>query len=212
MDQKPVSSVVAEIGGVYSELARQHGCDPKASGYHDPGARDIRYEKLAEIFALDDPPATFAVAELGCGYGAFCVYLDERLPGRILHYYGYDVSEEMLALARVHLNKRPATLVNSSSVDVAADYVFISGIFNVRLSATEADWRDYVKSTLAQSFRMAKRGVAFYTLTSFVDFRNEKFFYSNPEAMAEFCRRNLSPRVHVTQNYGLYEFTLCVLH
>ena len=206
-----MADIVQQVGNVYSDLARQYGCDPKAGGYHDRPGRDVRYGKLAEIFELDRPAGMFTVAELGCGYGAFFDYLNELLPGRISHYYGYDVSDEMLALGRVHLNNRPATLMRTSNIAEPADYNFISGIFNVRLSASEAEWQTYIENTLRHSFKMARRGLAFYAFTNAVDYRNEKFHYSDPIALAEFCRRNLSPLVHVAQGYGCYEFTMIVL-
>ncbi len=211
MAEANIAGIVEEIGRVYSGLVVQHGVDPKAGGYRDEVSRNLRYDKLAQILAADGAPERFTVNELGCGYGAFYEYLESAFPGRVAHYTGYDVSDEMLNRGRNHLKLRPATMLKQSTVTEEADYTFISGIFNVRLSASNDEWLDYIHETLRQSYRMSKRGMAFYILTSYVDRTNERFFYANPSELLSFCQSQLSRHVLLAHDYPLYEFTTIVM-
>lgn len=192
----------------------KHGADPKAGGYHDESQRLLRYEKLADIFSIGQgAPNQFTIAELGCGYGAFYIYLDEMLPGRISHYYGYDVSPEMIKTGKEYLAGKPSTLVLDNHVAHEADYVFLSGIFNLKGAETsDEDWRDFMQDTLRASFAKAKRGLAFNCLSAAkVDFRNERFFYYSPAEFMDFCNENMLPLYQIDQNYPLYEMTCCIV-
>jgi SAM-dependent methyltransferase len=207
--KKSVTEAIEKIRDTYSNLVIEHGADARAGGYYDEEKRNLRYDRLLRV--LDDAPEQFTIAELGCGYGAFYTYLDERMPGRISHYDGYDVSAEMLRLGREHLDSRPVTLMLENHVVREVDYVFISGIFNVKMNAPSSDWQCYIEDTLKFSFSRARRGLAFYLLSSSrVDFRNQDFYYYDAKDFMEFCNKSLSPFYTIDEAYPLYEMTCCV--
>jgi SAM-dependent methyltransferase len=207
--KKSVTEAIEKIRDTYTNLVIEHGAQARAGGYYDEEKRNVRYDRLVRV--LDDAPEQFTVAELGCGYGAFYTYLDERMPGRISHYDGYDVSAEMLRHGREHLDGRPVSLMLENHVAREADYVFISGIFNVKMNAPASDWQSYIEDTLRFSFAKARRGLAFYLLSgSRVDFRNQDFYYGDAKELMAFCDRNLSPFHTVDESYPLYEMTCCV--
>jgi SAM-dependent methyltransferase len=207
--KKSVTEAIEKIRDTYSNLVVEHGAHARAGGYQDEEKRNLRYDRLLRV--LDDAPEQFTIAELGCGYGAFYTYLDERMPGRINHYDGYDVSAEMLRRARDHLGNRPVTLMLENHVVREADYVFISGIFNVKMNAASSDWQRYIDDTLKLSFAKARLGLAFYLLSnSRVDFRNQEFYYCDAKDMMDFCNKNLSSFYIIDESYPLYEMTCCV--
>lgn len=205
---KSVASAIADVGQLYGGLLRIHGPDPKAAGYKDAVSQRLRYAKLAQL--IEPGSADISVNELGCGYGAFLRYLDQRSTARTSRYFGYDVSPEMLAAAAAFLDDPRATLIESARVTEDADYTFLSGIFNVKLDVPAGAWADHVKDTLARSFARSRKGLAFYCLTTHVDWMESKFFYADPLEFFEFCRTALSKHVTLLHDYPLWEWTMLI--
>ena len=94
----------------------------------------------------------------------------------------------------------------------SADYGIASGIFNVRLSTPEAQWRAYVEETLDSLDRTSRRGFAFNCLTTYSDPEKlrDHLHYADPAVLFDRCKRRYSTQVALLHDYGLYEFTILV--
>ena len=123
---------------------------------------------------------------------------------------GPDISSEMITRAReLHPG---ATFVSDKAQLTQADYTIASGIFNVKLDASEEDWRAYMFRTIADLASLGTRGFAFNALTSYsdADKRRADLHYADPLELFEHCRCNYSRFVTVVHDYPLYEFTILV--
>jgi SAM-dependent methyltransferase len=198
-----------EVAGLYSASLAEHGLVPQGVGWGDDESHRLRFAQLAAI--LPDRPESLTVADLGCGYGAFFDYLDERLGSRLGRYIGYEISAEMAAAARERLRDPRAHVVESGvPTDEVVDYSFACGPFNVKLDATDQHWDAYVKRQLRALAKTSRSGLAFNLLTTDVDWRDPKLFYADPQAYVEFCKQELSPDVVLVDEYALYEWTIHV--
>jgi hypothetical protein len=105
-----------------------------------------------------------------------------------------------------------ARFVVSSKPDGVADYGVASGIFNVRLGRSDAEWRAYVEATLDALDRTSRLGFAFNCLTSYSDAEKMRdyLYYADPCALFDLCKRRYSRNVALLHDYGLYEFTVLV--
>jgi SAM-dependent methyltransferase len=191
---------------LYAAGLAAHGPTPVAVGWHDEAAQRLRFDRLARV--LDDHPADgpVTVADWGCGYGALLAHLDAR-GTPIDRYDGYDLSAEMLAAAP---RDERCRWINAAELDRDADYVFVSGTFNVRLGAPERVWAEHVRATLRALHARARRGLAFNLMTTWVDWRADELFYADPAEWLEFCCRELSRSVSLQHDYPLWEWTMIV--
>jgi SAM-dependent methyltransferase len=194
------------VRDLYTAGLAEHGPTPAAARWKDEAAQRLRFDRLARV--LDDHPAdgSVTVADWGCGYGALLGHLDARGTA-IARFDGYDVSAEMLAAAPQDERCR---WIQGSALDRDVDYVFVSGTFNVRLSAPDDVWAGYIRSTLRALHARARRGLAFNLMTTWVDWRAEDLFYADPAEWFTFCRRELSRDVSLQHDYPLYEWTMIV--
>ena len=134
-------------------------------------------------------------------------YLAGRFGDRLAAYEGCDISEGMIAAARTSITDPRARFVRGERFP-PVDYVFVSGTFNVRFCAPNDEWLDYVQSTLRKLAGLARRGIAFNLLSTYVDWREPHLFYGDPLQFFDFCKRELSPRVSLLHDYPLYEWTI----
>jgi SAM-dependent methyltransferase len=150
------------------------------------------------------------VNDLGCGYGAFAMFLRER--GHAASYAGYDLSSVMVEHARTSFRDDPDVRFHEGMGLLDADYSVASGIFNVKLEFGEDEWATYVAETIAELARASRKGFAFNMLTSHSDEDRKRpdLYYADPCETFEACRARYSRHVAVLHDYGLWEFTIRV--
>jgi len=116
----------------------------------------------------------------------------------------------MLDAARRECGASRTQFVLGPEVTDQADYTFVSGTFNVKLQASDADWDAYIKRHLEAMFAKSRRGLAFNLLTSYVDWKAENLFYADPKDFVDFCKTRLARFVTLHHDYALFEWTIAV--
>ena len=124
-----------------------------------------------------------------------------------------DVSESMIRAAEQRYQETSrARFIHSSEPEQVADYGFASGIFNVRLGRSDAEWLSYLEATLDVLDHTSRLGFAFNCLTSYsdADKMRRHLYYADPCVLFDLCKRRYSRNVALLHDYGLYEFTILV--
>jgi Methyltransferase domain len=200
-------SVVSAVEGYYAEKVRRHGATPSGVDWNGAEGQNLRFEQLMAI--LPAAGDAFSLIDYGCGYGALLDWMDGR--GAEFRYTGYDVSSAMIEQARSAHSARGSFTSDAADL-VPADYTVASGIFNVKLDASEARWERHVNETIDEMVRLSARGIAFNALTSHADADRKRtdLYYADPAELLDRCLRLYSRDVELRHNYELYEFTLLV--
>lgn len=207
MQEKKVN-LLAEVASYYSEKLALHGEIPQGVDWNGEESQALRFEQLCKII---DDRSQFSLNDLGCGYGALHDFIGSRFSE--FSYSGIDVSENMIKSAEQRYRGANNTrFILSSEPDSVADYGIASGIFNVRLGRTDAEWREYVEATLDILDRTSSIGFSFNLLTSYSDAEKKRddLYYANPCTLFDFCKRRYSRNVALLHDYELFEFTILV--
>jgi SAM-dependent methyltransferase len=203
------TKLLDDVAAYYDEKLAQHGPTPQGVDWNGAESRTLRFEQLCKIIA---PKKTnFSMNDLGCGYGALLDYL--RAKHVACTYLGVDVSNEMIKTAsQAHPDSDRARFIISAEPDQKAEYGVASGIFNVRLGQSDAEWFKYLQATLDVLDRTSSLGFAFNCLTSYSDEEKKRnnLYYADPCRLFDLCKRRYSPQVALLHDYGLYEFTILV--
>lgn len=206
--QVPKTEILDGVAGYYSRKLAEHGQTPQGVDWNGTASQLLRFEQLCRIIAPDEG---YSLNDLGCGYGALCEYLDEQFAGGA--YNGFDVSEDMISAAQQRFSAHgKARFVCASEPDEVADFGVASGIFNVRMGHSEAEWSGYIESVLDILDRTSRKGFAFNCLTSYSDVEKMRgdLYYADPCRLFDICKRRYSRNVALLHDYGLYEFTILV--
>jgi SAM-dependent methyltransferase len=202
------TELLSEVAAYYSSKLAQHGETPQGVDWNGKEGQFLRFAQLNQIFGGQFP---FSVNDIGCGYGAFYDFLRERQNG--FSYSGTDVSEDMIAAARLRYKDRANVQFEVGSEPVEyGDYGIASGIFNVRLGRTNSEWLTYIESVLDTLNKTSRLGFAFNCLSSYsdADKRRDYLYYADPCMLFDLCKRRYSRNVALLHDYGLYEFTILV--
>lgn len=203
------NSLLDEVAAYYAEKLAEHGATPRGVDWNGEQSQIVRFAQLCKIINPETP--NFSLNDLGCGYGALFDYLRDKHAN--CTYLGVDVSQEMITVAeKRHAAVDQARFITATEPGVAADYGLASGIFNVRLGRSDAEWFDYLQATLDVLDRTSSLGFAFNCLTSYSDAEKKRdyLYYADPCQLFDLCKRRYSRQVTLLHDYGLYEFTILV--
>jgi SAM-dependent methyltransferase len=194
-------SVVAH----YEARLREHGPTARGMDWKDERSQRLRFALLLDGLALDGR----SLHDVGCGSGELLAFLREQ--GLAVDYRGTDLSEAMVLAARARhpgISFERADLLADELAP--ADVLVTSGLFHVKLAASEADWGAFVRDMLRRMFALCRHAIAFNLMSDRVDFRVPELYYTSPSEMLAFCQRELARHVRLRHDYPLHEYTVHV--
>ena len=207
--QNNKTSLLDEVATYYAEKLAEHGDTPRGVDWNGEESQMVRFAQLCKI--IDPETPTFSLNDLGCGYGALLHYLRDNHAN--CTYLGVDVSQEMIKVAeqRYAAADQPR-FISAGEAEEVAGYGRASGIFNVRLGRSDAEWFDYLHATLDVLDRTSCLGFAFNCLNSYSDEdkKRDYLYYADPCRLFDLCKRRYSRQVALLHDYGLYEFAILV--
>ncbi len=193
----------------YEPLLAEHGTGALGVGWNSQQAQEARFGQLARV--LQGAGAPLSVLDYGCGTGDLLPWL--RTQGVSCSYTGFDLSERMVREASsAHRAADSATFTSAEHLLAPADFVFASGVFNLRFGSTDEEWHSYVVRTVDQLRRLSVRGFAFNLLSSHSDpaRKDARLHYADPAWWLDHCLHRFSTRSAVLHDYDLWDFTVIV--
>jgi SAM-dependent methyltransferase len=201
----------------FEGLLEQHGANHLGLDWNSRESQKLRFQIFKEIFVHNKKNCNISVLDLGCGFGDFFGFLKAEglLRRHKISYVGYDISPKIIEAAK---NKyRDAKF---EVKDILAerylpefDYVFCSGIFNIR-ALDSSGHLEFVKSMLLRVYDLARQGVAVNFLSEGAlpvsyseDVNLSRYFFFKPEQILSFVRFFCS-RYILRHDYHLGDFTL----
>lgn len=192
----------------YTEKLKTHGPTARGVDWNSPESQALRFEQVLKVCDAD---SAFSINDYGCGYGALSDFLVQR--GYSVQYRGFDVSDQMIAEAKkLHRRLSNCDFFREESNLTVADYTVASGVFNVKLRATDDEWERYFLRTLERIAELSSRGFAFNALTKYSDRDRMRpdLYYADPLFLFDYCKRKFTRFVSLLHDYPLYEFTIIV--
>jgi len=152
--------ILERVGKYYGEKIRTYGPTAKGVHWNSLESQILRFDQLLKIC---NHPGFFSIIDYGCGYGALLDYMLQK--GYRINYQGFNISSQMIENAKkAHKGVENSVFLNESFLRVS-DYTIASGIFNVKLGTSGADWKKYILMTFEKIDKLSKRGFAFNALT-----------------------------------------------
>ncbi|HDM77642.1 MAG TPA: class I SAM-dependent methyltransferase [Deltaproteobacteria bacterium] len=201
------SKIIKASAKYYAQKLAIKGPSPEGVDWKDGKSQNLRFHILVQVDSL----AGKSIHDVGCGLGHLVDFLKERAIN--CHYVGSDISHEMIHEARQrlpHVHFYIGDILNQTEDWMKADYILASGLFYVKGRTSNRYWWKFVQSMIERMYQLAKYGIAFNMMTSYVDFKAPHLFYLSPETMMKYCCNQLSPRVTIRHDYPLYEYTVYV--
>lgn len=193
----------------YGGLFHEHGpaVDAVASGKQI--YKDLRYEKLSQVFHHD---SELTLHDVGFGLGHYYEFLKTCFPHKKIYYSGSEVTPEFVAFCK---ERYPGCEfferdLAEKAYDDRYDYLVFGGTFYHLVDTPKDEFAEYVKQMLSNAFKMCRRGISFNFITGFCEYFYDDLFYGNVDDVVSFVAKNLSRFFILDHGYPLYEFTMMV--
>src|SRR5579872_4521571 len=164
MSSSSHDDILRRTGELFSRKVLEHGATPQGADWNSEYAQTTRFAQITKICPDSEP---FSLLDYGCGYGALADFLRDRAAD--FRYTGFDVSPEMIRVARdTHAGLTYVFTQNESELE-QHQYVVESGIFNRMMDYGRDRWESYIFDTLDRMNALASHGMAFNMLTKYSD-------------------------------------------
>lgn len=186
----------------YNRHYRQFGERPEALRW-TPQGQLRRYYTFLEIA----PDLNgHKILDYGCGMADFYKFLKRHTIH--VHYTGVDINENFINVAKKKYPECTFRVMNvdESSLDGMYDYIFICGVFNLKVPGVQDD----LKNALVSLFKHCNKGLALSALSSHTPVKDMELNYTSPEDIMQFAINNLSPSVVLRHDRIPNDFTLFV--
>lgn len=208
-EEAPFDLVSSSQESYYRKLYEEHGYSPMAVASGQQIYKDLRYDKLSQVFEDDQE---FSVHDVGMGLGHYYEYLKTRFPERRIHYSGSEVVREF----RDYCDRRyPESkffhrdLATQECTD-QYDYLVFGGTFYHPNGVRRGDWERCMFRLLSKAYSMCRKGVSFNVITQYCDFYERDLYYCNMASLTDFIVSKMSRFFKIDHAYPLYELTVSV--
>jgi SAM-dependent methyltransferase len=200
----------------YEKCLKEYGDTHK--GVDWPNLEDVykRYQVMLDIQRFD-PARTGhspSVLDFGCGTAHLLEFMN-RHEYKNWNYSGLDISPKFIEVCE---SKFPATtfycrdILKEPFLNTTVDYIVMNGVFTEKREMSFEEMFSYITEMLVKIFPLAKRGIAFNTMSKAVDWERDDLFHMPMDMLAEVLVKKLSRHFIIRNDYGLYEYTTYVYH
>lgn len=188
--------LLAPVARMYGRRLDEYGATAKGVFWRNEYWQIKRFDRLVEIFEPEHAErGGTSVNDFGCGYGALFDYLAARPALNNSRYYGYDISQEMIAACRDRITDPRAKFIRKMWASQTADYAIACGTYNMHGRADEREWLEYVEASLRHLWSKTTVGLAFNMLRDDEPSKYAGLYYIDPDDMRRFCARNLTANI-----------------
>ena len=204
-----------EVLTYYRQKLAEHGPTIRGLDWSNQDRQRLVFEQITKICCSPRSGARdggFSLIDYGCGLGSLLGYLMEN-SWHCEKYIGFDLLPDMLAAGKKsYVDLKMAEFTDQEDSLEPADYVVASGLITVKADAQFSAWQNYVLEKIQRMWSLAKKGLAFNSLTKYSDppKMQDHLYYADPCFLFDYCKTNLSRNVALLHDYGLYEFTILV--
>jgi len=209
-EAQDIPELLGPVADSFTRVVRHFGPMNRGVGWKSAEGHRLRMQIMTEVFGPEAADGHVIVNDLGCGYGAFFEALKDHPAMRGGAYFGYDIVENMLTLARERIDDPRAHFVFGHRATQRADYSFVCGTYNIRMYATDDEWEKFIEDSLKDLWSKTDVALAFNMMSSYGECPERTIYYADPAKFFDFCMRELSPRVTLLHDYSLPEWTMFV--
>ncbi len=204
------NSALNLIAECYSKQFSSKGATHEGVLWTTQAEQTLRFQTMLNLLEPSFPGCGMSVNDLGCGYGAFFLYLRDHPALAKGKFYGYDLCQEFIDDATQTISDPRASFHLSSYALHQADYSFASGTFNFKGPQEEAEWNFYIKDSLRQLFKKTGKAMVFNLLDRATTNKHDWLYYADPDDFYEFCRKALPGHAKLQMNPEICGFTICI--
>lgn len=177
------------IGNFYSSRFSKYGPAPFSVLWFNQERQLKRFEIIADSIKRAGFAPSDTIIDFGCGYGAFLEFLHKHRQFIPAHYYGLDLSTEMISYCQRKYKLKRVNFLKKNDLDFDGCFSVISGAFGRAATPNVSLWESYVLSNLLKIWSHTKKAMIFnfqYVATSESKISDDRIYYISLDRLSYF--------------------------
>jgi len=205
-----ISEHTEEVKSEYESHMKSHDRDtPEAAHWVGEKKTRLRFDVLTQIDDLNGKK----ILDFGCGNALLLDLLKDE--GVNCEYHGWDISEEMVKVARERHTDADFLSIDVLEDDTTEyerefDYVFVSGVFHIKTNTEHEVHKEWTREIMSELWTLCDEGMSVNFFTEHVDWREDEHYYCDIDDLITFCVDELSRWFTLRRDYELWEHTIYV--
>ena len=142
---------------IYNRTLKKNGFTPLGVCWNSTKSQYNRFQILLKLLGKFSFQHSIKLADVGCGYGEFLVFLRKN---RIHYSYeGYDINKKMIEFCKKKFQK-DYFYINSQPLN-SCDVSVMSGTYNYAVTDDLNLWEEYIINNLLKCFKKSNLGILF---------------------------------------------------
>lgn len=165
---------------LYSSRFKKHGPSAPSVLWLNEQRQLKRFEIISNSILKAGFTPLDTIMDFGCGYGAFLEFLHKHRQLMPAHYYGLDLSSEMIEFCQSKYNLKKASFLHKSHLDFDVGFSVLSGTFGLAATSDVSMWESYVFSNLSKIWSYTKNAMIFnfqYTDSGVSKISKDRIYY-----------------------------------
>lgn len=205
-----MNRLIKDTINYYEKSFKKHGNNFKGMNWPSRKSQYLRFEELIKIEDLTSK----TIHDVGCGNGEFLKFLNKKKI-KFKFFFGSDISN--IIINQSQKNFKNYKNVKFQCLDILKnrriknyDYVFASGIFNIKNHIDKKIWKKHVFLIIKNLYEISKKGCSFNIMTPFTTYREKKIYYQSIDELVKYLRNYVSKNIIINHSYDLWEYTVYI--
>ena len=179
-----------QISNIYTKRFNKFQNTPKGVFWNNKLSQDLRLNIILDKIVSNLTNDKFSIADVGCGYGRLYEIIKERNLDKIIEYNGFDINQEFINFCKNKKEFENGQFTVSSFPLKKADYVIMSGTYNLTPTNNINLWENYIIKNLKSNWNFVGKCMIFNCLIKERRVIDKTLYYSELSWIKKMCEEN----------------------
>ena len=179
-----------QISKIYAKRFNKFQNTPRGAFWNNKLSQDLRLNIILDKIVSNLKNDKFSIADVGCGYGRLYEIIKERNLDKIIEYNGFDINQEFINFCKNKKEFESGQFAVSSFPLKKADYVIMSGTYNLTPTNNINLWENYIIKNLKSNWNFVGKGMIFNCLIKEKRIIDKTLYYTELSWIKKMCEEN----------------------
>ena len=179
-----------QISKIYTKRFNKFQNTPRGVFWNNKLSQDLRLNIILDKIVSNLKNDKFSIADVGCGYGRLYEIIKERNLDKIIEYNGFDINKEFINFCKNKKEFENGQFTVNSFPLKKADYVIMSGTYNLTPTNNINLWENYIIKNLKSNWNFVGKCMIFNCLIKERRKIDKTLYYTELSWIKKMCEEN----------------------
>ena len=189
-DELSFSYLEYKINNSYTNRLIKYGNSPQGLFWKNSFTQIHRFELIVTALNKYSNLKKFTICDIGCGYGKFFEFMNNRFNKSTFKYQGCDLNGKLIDHCKKRFINKNCKFYKKSLPRGIVDFSVMSGTFNLSVTDDIKIWEKYILKNLTNICKQTNKIMAFNLLHQNERRIKKGLYYTNKQWIKNICEQN----------------------